>query len=332
MRHESIVLSASWIPSEAISGMPRLPFDLRITHYDDPPPETMTDFRQLLASDRLRFVNELRAWVEVEDGEVRDAGYSGGGHLNVSTVHLGPMGIAFAAARFPDIQRPPRIDGNRVTFVQTAGGRTALPAPRHVRGKPHVQVSAPTVWTTLALTIDSDGRSEGRLVGASAFPRHWVYDESLSLTTKAGVMDFEQWYHESFGPRTPWGDTDLPARAVDAETALERTVSGQIMRKGRSTFRRAVAEGETVVRQGESGDELFLVLDGVLAVEVDGERVAEVGPGAILGERAMLESGRRTATLKAVTPCRLAVARLEDLDRTALEEISAGHRREDTTV
>jgi hypothetical protein len=332
MRHESVVLSVSWIPSEAISGMPRLPFELRITHYDDPPPDTMTDFGELLAADRLRFVNELRAWVHLEDGEIRDAGYSGGGHLNVSTVHLGRMGVSFAAARFPDLQQPPRFDGDRVTFVQTAGGRTALPAPRHVRGRPHVQLSAPTVWTTLSLTIGADGSSEGRLVGASAFPRHWVYDESLALTAKAGVMDFDRWYHESFGQGTPWGDTELPARTVDVETALERTVSGQIMRKGRSTTRRLVPAGETLVRQGDTGDDLFLVLDGVLAVEVDGERVAEVGPGAILGERAMLETGRRTATLVAVTPCRLAVARLQDLDRGMLEGISVGHRREGTSV
>jgi hypothetical protein len=332
MRYESVVLSVSWIPSEAVSGMPRLPFELGITHYDDPPPDTMTDFRRLLAADRLRFVNELRAWADLEDGEITDAGYSGGGHLNVSTVHLGRMGISFAAARFPDIQRPPQLDGDRVTFVQTAGGRTALPAPRRVHGKPHVQLTAPTVWTTLSLTISADGTSAGGLVGASSFPRHWVYDESMALTSKAGVMDFERWYSESFGARTPWGDSDMPAHAVDAETALERAVSGQIMRKGTSTVRRLVPEGETVVRQGDSGDELFLVLDGVLAVEVDGERVAEVGPGAILGERAMLESGRRTATLRAVTPCRLAVARLEDLDRTALQEISTGHRREGTTV
>ena len=51
---------------------------------------------------------------------------------------------------------------------------------------------------------------------------------------------------------------------------------------------------------------MFLLLDGVLRVEEDGERLAEYGPGALLGERAHLEGGARTSTLVAVTPCRVA--------------------------
>jgi CRP-like cAMP-binding protein len=57
--------------------------------------------------------------------------------------------------------------------------------------------------------------------------------------------------------------------------------------------------------------------------------VAEIGPGALLGERALLEGGRRTSTLRAVTPCKVAVAAAEALDRDALSEVSRGHRRED---
>ena len=71
------------------------------------------------------------------------------------------------------------------------------------------------------------------------------------------------------------------------------------------------------------------MLDGVLVTEVDGQPLAEFGPGAILGERAVLEGGVRTSTLRAVTKCRVAVARGDQLDRAALEQISQGHRRED---
>ncbi len=38
MRIESSVTSVSWIPSEAIEGLPKLPFELGIGHYDEPPP------------------------------------------------------------------------------------------------------------------------------------------------------------------------------------------------------------------------------------------------------------------------------------------------------
>jgi CRP-like cAMP-binding protein len=66
----------------------------------------------------------------------------------------------------------------------------------------------------------------------------------------------------------------------------------------------------------------------VLTVIVDGEALGEIGPGAILGERAVLEGGTRTSTLEASTPCRVAVARAEQIDRAALLQLAEGHRQE----
>jgi CRP-like cAMP-binding protein len=62
---------------------------------------------------------------------------------------------------------------------------------------------------------------------------------------------------------------------------------------------------------------------------VDGESLGEVGPGAVLGERAVLEGGRRTATLTAVTPICVAEARADAIDRDALARLAEGHRREE---
>ncbi len=84
-----------------------------------------------------------------------------------------------------------------------------------------------------------------------------------------------------------------------------------------------------LVHQGEPGADIYLLLDGVLRVERGGERLAEYGPGAMLGERAHLEGGTRTSTLVAVTACRVAAVDAGQLDRSALEELSGGHRRED---
>jgi CRP-like cAMP-binding protein len=92
---------------------------------------------------------------------------------------------------------------------------------------------------------------------------------------------------------------------------------------------RKLTEGALLTEQGAPGDELYLVLDGVLRVEVDGTIVAEVGPGAVLGERAILEGGDRTSTLRSVTPCRIAVATTQQIDHDALRELSEGHRREE---
>ena len=101
------------------------------------------------------------------------------------------------------------------------------------------------------------------------------------------------------------------------------------MSVGGAFSRRALAPGETLVRQGEPGIDMFLVLDGVLTVEVDGEAIAEIGPGAIVGEHAARSGGTRTATLKARTPTRVAVLDPARIDSRALEQLSATHRRED---
>jgi CRP-like cAMP-binding protein len=87
--------------------------------------------------------------------------------------------------------------------------------------------------------------------------------------------------------------------------------------------------GFTTLAERLDAEDVALVQNGVMRVEVGGRRLAEIGPGALLGERAVVEGGRRTATLTAVTPCRLAVATADQLDRSALEMVSQGHRRED---
>jgi hypothetical protein len=265
----------------------------------------------------------------VNGGRIVDAGYGRGGVMGSTTVKLGGKGITFAAVELPHLRDEPVINGDSATFVQTYGGRTALPAPRHVPRPPFVQFRAPLVWTTLRLTINADGSSEYELIGASTFPRHWVYDQEGKLAAKVGLADFKQWYRKSFGRATPWGSTNSTALVTAVETALERELSGLIMRGGEAPKMRKLKPGALLTEQGEAGDEVFLVLDGVVGVEVDGNPLAEFGPGAILGERAILEGGKRTSTLRAVTKCRVAAARGDQFDRKVLEELSQGHRKED---
>jgi CRP-like cAMP-binding protein len=91
-------------------------------------------------------------------------------------------------------------------------------------------------------------------------------------------------------------------------------------------FRR-LKQGESLVEQGDPGGELFLLFDGVLRVEQDGEPITEVGPGALLGEMALLEGGVRMATLRAVTAFRVAVVPGDRIDRSLLSEVEQSRRR-----
>ncbi|MET0629162.1 MAG: cyclic nucleotide-binding domain-containing protein [Acidimicrobiia bacterium] len=329
MRIESSVTSVSWIPSEAVTGpVMKGTFDVGFTHYDDPPPDVITDLEQMRDDGCFRFANHLAAWVEVKGGEIVDAGYAGGGMMGRTTVRLAKLRTTFEPVPLTDIRHEPERSATAVRFVQTTGGRTGLPAPRRVKHPPFVQFKAPTVWTTLALTIRADGTSHSEVLGASTFPRHWVYGDDGALTAKVGLADFKNWYRDAFGKYTPWGDRDSAALVTAVETALERELSTMIMHRDTKPEIRAIKKGTTLVEQGDTGTDLFLLLDGVLRVVIDTEPVAELGPGAILGERSVLEGGRRTASLVAATACRVAVARADQIDRAALERLAEGHRRE----
>ena len=326
MRIESSVTAISWIPSEAVEGLPKIPFTMGVAHYDDPPPDVLDDLDALHEADAFREANELRAFIEVDDdGKITDYGHLGQGRIGVTRMKLGPREVSVAAVALPTIQGEPEVGDGWVRFKQTAGGRTGMPAPRRVRGKPFFQINSAIAWSTLALTIKADGSSEHELTGASPFPRHWIYDKDGKLVEKSGMIDFDQWYRESYGKNTPWGDEDSDAFVTEVESELERELARSIMRQGAASKPRRLEVDETLTEQGAPGDELYLVLDGVLAAEIDGETVAQIGPGAILGERAIVEGGKRTATLRAVTPAKVVTVEADQIEPSALEEL-AGRR------
>jgi hypothetical protein len=330
MRIESSVIALSWIPSEAVEGLPKLPFTFGVAHYDDPPPDRIDFIETMHRADLFREANELRAWIDVEDGKIVDYGHAGRGRIGLTRLKLGPKEIAVPAVAMPTL-RDSEVGDGWVRFTQTAGGRTGMPAPRGVRGKPYFQFHSALAWTTLALRIHADGRSEHELIGASSFPRHWIYDSEGELVQKSGVIDFDKWYREAHEQNTPWGAEDSPAVVSAVETALERDLSLEIMRGEGKRTPTKFSSGDVLVEQGEAGADsniVYLVLDGVLEVVVDGDVVAEVGPGAIVGERAHVEDGARTATLRAKTPGKVVGVPAEELNLEALQQIAAGRQDE----
>jgi hypothetical protein len=76
MCHERSVTAISWIPSEAVTGLPKLPFEVGVGHYDEPPPDHLGahEIDRIRESDRFCEANFLRAWIDVEDGRIVDHG------------------------------------------------------------------------------------------------------------------------------------------------------------------------------------------------------------------------------------------------------------------
>jgi CRP-like cAMP-binding protein len=79
--------------------------------------------------------------------------------------------------------------------------------------------------------------------------------------------------------------------------------------------------GIELVKEGEPGDALFVILEGKAIVQRDGVEVNRVGPGAYFGEMAILDGEPRAATVVAATDVTVAVIGIR-MFRTMLREFS----------
>lgn len=73
-----------------------------------------------------------------------------------------------------------------------------------------------------------------------------------------------------------------------------------------------VPAGRVLMRQGDRGEEMFVVMSGSARIERDGRDMGDRGPGDIVGEIALVDGGPRTATVTASEPSRLLVVGRRD--------------------
>jgi len=68
-----------------------------------------------------------------------------------------------------------------------------------------------------------------------------------------------------------------------------------------------VADGYTLMRQGDIAREFFMIIEGKVRIERDGKTLKTLGPGDYLGEVALLSESPRTATAVTEGPAKLMV-------------------------
>ena len=84
-------------------------------------------------------------------------------------------------------------------------------------------------------------------------------------------------------------------------------------------------KGEYLCRQGESGGELFIVLEGRLSVQLgERERLDEIGPGSVVGEMGLIEPRSRAASVVALEPSRVAAISKADLREELITDGNLG--------
>jgi CRP-like cAMP-binding protein len=105
----------------------------------------------------------------------------------------------------------------------------------------------------------------------------------------------------------------------------------ELAKAGSLLFEVTIPEGTMMCREGESGEQVFLIARGEAVVSIKEHAIATLGPGSFCGELAMLDGAPRVASVVASTEVVAFVAtRVEFM--TLLAEIPAITRRMMTTI
>jgi CRP-like cAMP-binding protein len=103
--------------------------------------------------------------------------------------------------------------------------------------------------------------------------------------------------------------------AVFRRTEILQSLSDEESRRlSERVHVRVFATGEAVVRQGDPGSSLFIVMQGELKVSIDGEQVGTLAGGEIFGEMSLLTGENRKATVTAATEAHLVEILKEDIE------------------
>ena len=83
---------------------------------------------------------------------------------------------------------------------------------------------------------------------------------------------------------------------------------------------RRVDSGAVLTKEGEPGDEFFVVAEGMAKASIKGRKVGSIPAGSFFGELSLLDQGPRTATVTADLPTRLVVITAKDFGKV-IDEI-----------
>jgi CRP-like cAMP-binding protein len=113
---------------------------------------------------------------------------------------------------------------------------------------------------------------------------------------------------------------DTKVQALKRAPLFEGLSKKELTDLARVTEDLEVPTGGVLCREGETGQEFFVIVDGETEITSKGKRVAARGGGDFVGEIALLEDTKRTATVTAKTPLRVFVLTGQDFRRLVREK------------
>jgi CRP/FNR family transcriptional regulator, cyclic AMP receptor protein len=115
---------------------------------------------------------------------------------------------------------------------------------------------------------------------------------------------------------------DTKVEALKRAPLFEGLSKKELAQLARATEDLEVGAGEVLCKEGDTGQEFFVIVDGKTEITRRGKPVAARGGGDFVGEIALLEDTKRTATVTAKTPLRVFVLTRQDFRRLVDENPS----------
>ena len=211
------------------------------------------------------------------------------------------------AERWADTADHIVLDLRRVTAIDATGALGLEQLAKRLRGRK----------VNLALAgVTPEGRHGLALVAYGTFAdpaaRHWFADADQAIEWAErrllGSID-------SFSPQ------EIPLERLAFAAGLD---GGEIEALRQAVRRKELDPGETLFREGEPGDHLYLLARGAVSISIGGadraSRIVTFAPGSIFGEAAMLDGGLRSATAVVAED-----AVVYSLSRAGLERLASTH-------
>ena len=98
----------------------------------------------------------------------------------------------------------------------------------------------------------------------------------------------------------------------------------ELFRLLQPTESRSFPEGDTIVREGDPGDSLFVILAGKVRVDKKGEAINVLQAGDVFGEMSLVRDRARSATVVALAPTELLLLHRTDFETFLRDETRLG--------
>jgi len=115
---------------------------------------------------------------------------------------------------------------------------------------------------------------------------------------------------------------DTKVQALKRAPLFEGLSKKELAEIARVTEDLEVPAGKVLCKEGDTGQEFFVIVKGKTEVSRKGKPIAARGDGDFVGEIALLEDTKRTATVTATTPLHVFVLTRQDFRRLVAENPS----------